>query len=73
MRQKGNEAERFDQLADYEGALTSLASLQIPVDQFFDEVFVMAENLEVRNNRLHLLANLRNLFLQIADISLLGE
>lgn len=73
VRQKGDEAERFDQLADYEGALTSLASLQIPVDQFFDEVFVMADNLEVRNNRLHLLANLRNLFLQIADISLLGE
>lgn len=73
LRQKGNEAERFDQVADYEGALTALASLQIPVDQFFDEVFVMADDIEVRNNRLHLLANLRNLFLQIADISLLGE
>ncbi|MDQ2993614.1 MAG: glycine--tRNA ligase subunit beta [Pseudomonadota bacterium] len=73
VQQKGFEAEEFDQRSDYEGALTSLASLQMPVDQFFEEVFVMAEDLDVRNNRLLLLANLRNLFLQVADISLLAE
>lgn len=55
----------------YTDALNELASLQKPVDSFFDEVLVMDENIEKRNNRLALLSNLRNLFLQIADISLL--
>lgn len=55
----------------YTDALNELASLQKPVDHFFDEVLVMDENIEKRNNRLALLSSLRNLFLQIADISLL--
>ncbi len=55
----------------YTQALTELASLRKPVDQFFDQVMVMAENSEVRNNRLALLQTLQNLFLNIADISLL--
>ena len=52
-------------------ALTSLADLQPAVDGFFDQVMVMAEDESVRNNRLALLMQLRNLFLQVADISLL--
>ncbi|MDN3638007.1 glycine--tRNA ligase subunit beta [Simiduia curdlanivorans] len=52
-------------------ALTSLADLQPAVDAFFDQVMVMADDEAVRNNRLALLMQLRNLFLQIADISLL--
>ncbi len=56
----------------YTEALTGLASLQGPVDQFFDEVMVMAEAEDVRVNRLALLQSLRNLFLQVADISLLA-
>ncbi len=55
----------------YTEALTQLASLRKPVDEFFDQVMVMAENSEVRNNRLALLKTLQNLFLNIADISLL--
>ncbi len=55
----------------YPEALTELASLRKPVDQFFDQVMVMAENAEVRNNRFALLKTLQNLFLNIADISLL--
>jgi glycyl-tRNA synthetase beta chain len=56
---------------DYAAALSSLASLRAPVDRFFDEVMVMSENDAVRQNRLALLNRLRNLFLQLADISLL--
>jgi len=60
----------FEQ-GDYASALTSLASLREPIDIFFDEVMVMAADEAVRNNRLALLNRLRNLFLRVADISLL--
>jgi len=56
---------------DYASALSSLASLREPVDNFFDEVMVMADDEATRNNRLALLNRLRNLFLRVADISLL--
>lgn len=56
---------------DYASALSSLASLREPVDNFFDEVMVMADDEAIRNNRLALLNRLRNLFLRVADISLL--
>ncbi len=59
------------QKGDYDSALRSLAALQQPVDRFFDDVMVMAEDEAVRNNRLALLNRLRQLFLQAADISLL--
>ncbi len=57
--------------ADYPQALELLADLRQPVDKFFDEVMVMTDDLPLRNNRLALLAQLRQLFLQVADISLL--
>ena len=50
-----------------------LAELRDPVDVFFDTVMVMADDEAVRNNRLALLAFLRDLFLNVADISLLQE
>ncbi|MFC0180648.1 glycine--tRNA ligase subunit beta [Thorsellia kenyensis] len=56
---------------DYQSALIKLAELRHNIDEFFDKVMVMDENLEVRANRLRLLNQLRNLFLHIADISLL--
>ena len=56
---------------DYASALSSLASLREPVDNFFDQVMVMADDDAIRNNRLALLNRLRNLFLRVADISLL--
>jgi glycyl-tRNA synthetase beta chain len=56
---------------DYGNALNELASLREGVDSFFDQVMVMADDEAVRLNRLALLNQLRNLFLQIADISLL--
>lgn len=54
---------------EYTQALTQLASLREDVDRFFDSVMVMAEDAEVRANRLGLLLRLRNLFLQFADLS----
>jgi glycyl-tRNA synthetase beta chain len=55
----------------YQQALASLADLREPVDRFFDDVMVMADDAEIRDNRLALLSKLRALFLQVADISLL--
>ncbi len=56
----------------YEEALTRLASLREPVDTFFDDVMVMADDTALRKNRLALLGELRALFLDIADISRLS-
>ncbi|WP_038175814.1 glycine--tRNA ligase subunit beta [Vibrio pacinii] len=58
---------------NYQQALSKLAELREPVDAFFDNVMVMADDEALKNNRLTLLNNLRNLFLQIADISLLQK
>ncbi|MES9887176.1 MAG: DALR anticodon-binding domain-containing protein, partial [Candidatus Sedimenticola sp. 6PFRAG1] len=54
---------------DYEGSLIALADLKEPVDHFFDEVMVMADDPAIRNNRLALLNQLSGLFLGVADIS----
>ncbi len=56
----------------YDVALERLAALRDPVDTFFDEVLVNAEDALLRANRYALLARLRGLFLGVADISLLG-
>lgn len=56
---------------DYSSAMTALAALRPSVDRFFDEVMVMVDDSAVRHNRLALLKALRDLFLEVADISLL--
>ncbi|MDC9603685.1 glycine--tRNA ligase subunit beta [Xenorhabdus griffiniae] len=56
---------------NYQDALVELASLREVVDAFFDNVMVMDEDSQVRINRLTLLSELRDLFLRVADISLL--
>jgi glycyl-tRNA synthetase beta chain len=53
----------------YEDALARLATLRGPVDTFFDQVMVMADDVRVRANRLALLAALQRLFLHIANLS----
>ncbi len=58
--------------SDYTRALTELAGLRAPIDLFFDDVMVMADDDATRNNRLALLAELRALFLGVADISKLA-
>ncbi len=56
---------------DYTAALSALAALRAPVDAFFDGVMVMADDAELKANRLRMLAQLRDLFTKIADISVL--
>ncbi len=58
---------------DYRSALSLLATLQKPVDAFFEAVMVNAEELNVRQNRYNLLYMLRQQFVRIADIALLAS
>ena len=60
------------QNGDYATALSNLASLQAPVDAFFEGVMVNADEPAMRTNRYELLASLRNAFTGIADFALLG-
>lgn len=53
--------------------LCNLASLKDPIDGFFDKVMVMAEDENIRNNRLALLSELREIFSHVADIAKLQE
>ncbi|WP_248748320.1 glycine--tRNA ligase subunit beta [Pseudomonas sp. MWU15-20650] len=57
---------------NYAEALARLASLREPVDAFFEAVMINAEEAGVRKNRYAMLARLRGLFINIADISVLG-
>jgi glycyl-tRNA synthetase beta chain len=59
--------------ADYAGVMNYLAGMREIVDAFFDQVMVMAEDEAVRNNRLALLNQTRQLFLGVADISCLQD
>ena len=56
---------------NYQAALTELTQLKAPIDAFFDNVMVMAEDEAVKINRLTLLNEIRNSFFAIADISVL--
>jgi glycyl-tRNA synthetase beta chain len=56
----------------YAAALTAMLRLTEPVDSFFDTVMVMAEEPQIRQNRLNLLTGLGELILQIGDISKMG-
>ena len=55
----------------FQDALSQMALLQAPLDQFFDTVMVNTEDSRLRENRQALLKQIRQLFLQIADISFL--
>lgn len=57
---------------NYAEALARLASLREPVDAFFEAVMINADDAGVRKNRYAMLARLRGLFINIADISVLG-
>ena len=54
---------------DYTNVLKNLATLRDPIDSFFNDVMVMADDQALRNNRLSLLSNLRALFVNVADIA----
>lgn len=57
--------------SNYSAILQLLSTLQEPVDNFFNNVMVMVDDPVLRNNRINLLQRLRNLFLKVADVSLL--
>ncbi|HZW26522.1 MAG TPA: glycine--tRNA ligase subunit beta [Gallionella sp.] len=57
---------------DYTGSLQALAALRVPVDAFFDNVMVNAEDEKLRANRLALLAQLHAAMNRVADISKLA-
>jgi glycyl-tRNA synthetase beta chain len=53
----------------YGDSLHALVGLRAPVNDFFDSVMVMDENLQVRNNRLALLRDVQALLAGVADLS----
>lgn len=71
LQQKNAEIIPLMAQANYSAILQCLASLQAPVDNFFEHVMVNAEEQNLRNNRLQMLHSIRKLFLQVADVSLL--
>ncbi len=68
-----SEMEKLLTSGEYVGALEVMLKMKEPVDNFFDEVMVMAEDAAIRRNRLNLLTALGDLILQIGDISKFQE
>lgn len=68
----GREVQELAEAGNYEAALGRLAAAREPVDAFFEQVMVMAEDPRVRDNRLNLLRRLARLFSSVADISRLS-
>ena len=69
---KSKTAPMFD-AGDYETALRHLSVLRKPVDDFFDNVMVMTDNMNIRNNRIALLSKMNTLFMRAADLSRLHQ
>ncbi len=65
-------ADRLFELGDYTASLQALAALKAPVDDFFDNVMVNAENADLKNNRLALLSQLHQAMNRVADLSKLA-
>jgi len=67
------EVERQRAAREYRSALEGISTLRPAVDRFFDKVLVMAEDREVRQNRLRLLKKLDELFSEIAHFAEIAE
>lgn len=65
----GTKAVALAEKGDFAGAFAELASLQEQIDEFFTEVMVMVEDPAIRQNRLSLLAGVRDAFLVLGDLS----
>ena len=63
------EAESAIDSEDFQAAMTALSRLRAPVDAFFDNVTVNAEDAVLRENRLRLLSQIRAATLKVADFS----
>jgi len=64
-----NDFDTYANVKNYGAALKLLSQLKEPIDSFFDNVMVMADNKNIRDNRLALLSSLYKQFARIADIS----
>ena len=67
------QAQAQRQAGDFAACLSTLAQAREPVDAFFNDIMVMAEDPSVRANRLALLEQLHGLMNQVADISRLAQ
>jgi len=67
------EVERAAEARDYEGLFRTLGTLRGPIDRFFDDVLVMAEDEKIRNNRLALCWQINQLFRRLADFTLVVQ
>ncbi len=72
LRDIGPKADALFDAGDYTGSLQSLAALRAPVDAFFEDVMVNAEQLDLRINRLGLLTALHAAMNRVADLSKLA-
>ncbi|MEE9175549.1 MAG: DALR anticodon-binding domain-containing protein, partial [Thermodesulfobacteriota bacterium] len=57
---------------NYIDSLTLMKNLKDPVDKFFDNVMVMDKDPKIKENRLSMLSEIKNLFFKIADFSKLS-
>ncbi|KAA0258544.1 glycine--tRNA ligase subunit beta [Deferribacter autotrophicus] len=69
MINKGKEIEDYINKEDFDKAINVLLEFREPVDKFFDNVLVMDKDENIKNNRLSLLASLRNIFNKVGDLS----
>jgi len=67
------EADKQFETGDYTNSLKALAALKAPVDDFFDNVMVNAEDAALKANRLGLLATLHQTMNRVADLSKLAS
>jgi glycyl-tRNA synthetase beta chain len=67
------EADKLFENGDYTASLKSLAALKAPVDDFFDNVMVNADDVDLKNNRLALLNQLHQTMNRVADLSKLAS
>ncbi len=67
------EADKLFESGDYTASLKALAALKAPVDDFFDNVMVNADDVDLKNNRLGLLATLHQTMNRVADLSKLAS
>ncbi|MBF7074661.1 glycine--tRNA ligase subunit beta [Glaciecola sp. MH2013] len=72
LRDAEKTVARFSQTLDYSKTLESLSVLKTPLNVFFDDVMIMAEDERVKANRVALVGKARQLFLSVADVSLIS-
>lgn len=72
LAEKTEKINAFFSKKNYEAVLLEIASLKTVVDAFFLNVMILVDDEKLRNNRIALLQMLRDLFLKVADISLIS-